>query len=97
MVDGAETVLVFPEVQQVPPSFEIVRHLHAHAFLDVHCPLGIIRVGRASDFHMPLKRHVSCAQEFQLVASVLPAENPVASMPGAAVLLSHPAFRLGWP
>src|ERR1700741_4130227 len=95
MADGAEAVLLFPEVQQLPPSFEIVRHLHAQAFLEVHFPLGIIRVCRASDFHMPLNRHVSCAKEFQLVASVLPEENPVAPTPGAEVLLSYPAFRLG--
>ena len=30
----AETVLVFPEVQQLPSSFEVVCHLHAQAFLE---------------------------------------------------------------
>lgn len=40
MADGAETVLLSPEVQHLPPSLEIVCHLHAQAFLEVHFPLG---------------------------------------------------------
>ena len=41
MADGAETVLLSPEVQHLPPSLEIVCHLHAQAFLEVHFPLRI--------------------------------------------------------
>src|SRR6266699_451109 len=43
---------------------------------------------------MPLNRHVSCSKEFQLVACLLPEENPMSFVPGAEVLLSHPAFGL---
>ena len=79
VTDRAETVLLFPEVQQLPSSFEIVCHLHAQAFLEVHFPLGVIRICRASDLHMPLNRHVSCAKEFQFVVCLLPEENPKVS------------------
>lgn len=92
----AETVLLFPEVQQLPSSFEIVCHLHAQAFLEVHFPLGVIRICRASDLYLPLHRHISCAQEFQFVVCLLPEENPMASVPGAEVPLRHPAFGPGW-
>ena len=96
VTNRAETVLLFPEVQQLPSSFEIVCHLHAQAFLEVHFPLGGIRIGRASDLHMPLNRHVSCSKEFQFVVCLLPEENPMSSVPGAEVLLRHPAFGLCW-
>jgi len=29
VADGAEAVLLFPQVQQLPSAFEVVRHLHA--------------------------------------------------------------------
>src|SRR5262245_63002709 len=86
VAEGAETVVLFPEVQQLPPSFEIVCHLHAQALLEVHFPLGIIGVCCALDFHMSFNRHVSCAKEFQLVVGVLYEENPLSSVSGAEVL-----------
>jgi hypothetical protein len=43
VTNRTETVLVFPQVQQLPATFEGVRHLHAEAFFEVHFPLGVIR------------------------------------------------------
>ena len=40
-----ETVLLFPQVQELPSAFEGVCHLHAEAFFEVHFPLRVIRVG----------------------------------------------------
>ena len=48
-----ETVLLFPQVQQLPAAFEGVCHLHAEAFFKVHFPLGVVRVCCAFDFDMP--------------------------------------------
>jgi hypothetical protein len=55
-----ETVLVFPQVQQLPSAFESVRHLHAEAFFKVHFPLRVIRIGCPFDLDMPLNRHITC-------------------------------------
>ena len=54
VANRAETVLVFPQVQQLPATFEGVRHLHAKAFFEIHLPLRVIRVCCAFDFDMPL-------------------------------------------
>ena len=43
MADRAKTLLVFPEIQQLPSAFQVVCHLHAYAFFEVHFPLGVIR------------------------------------------------------
>src|SRR6266487_2335076 len=63
MADRAKTLLVFPEVQQLPSAFQVVCHLHAYACFEVHFPVGIVRVCRPFDLHMPLDRHVSCTTE----------------------------------
>ena len=43
MAHGAETLLLFPQGQQLPPAFEVVCHLHAEAFLEVHFPWGVVQ------------------------------------------------------
>jgi len=63
VANRTETVLVFPQVQQLPATFEGVRHLHAKACFEIHRPLGVIRVGCAFDFDMPLNRHVPCTAQ----------------------------------
>src|SRR5262249_17776895 len=44
VADRTETVLVFPQVQQLPSAFEGVCHLHAEACFKIHFPLGVVRV-----------------------------------------------------
>jgi hypothetical protein len=55
-----ETVLVFPQVQQLPSAFEGLCHFHAKALFKVHFPLRVIRVGCPFDLDMPLNRHITC-------------------------------------
>ena len=40
VTERTETVLLFPQVQQLPSAFEGVGHLHAEAFFEVHFPWG---------------------------------------------------------
>src|ERR671922_1437925 len=63
VADRTETVLVFPQGQQLPSAFEGVCHLHAEAFFEVHFPLGVIRVRCPFDLDMPLNGHVPCTKE----------------------------------
>ena len=98
---GTEAVLVFPQVQQLPATFEGVRHLHAEAFFEVHFPLGVIRIGCAFDFDMPLNRHVACTKKHEFVGLPLgtracPHEGPLSSLVRAKVFLRHPAAGLLW-
>src|ERR671925_92521 len=85
VADGTETVLLFPQVQQLSSAFEGVRHLHAEAFLKVHFPLRVVRVCRPCDLHMPLDWHVSCTTEREFLrlpaaAHARPDEGPPASV-----------------
>ena len=94
-----ETVLLFPQVQQLPSAFEGVCHLHAEAFFEVHFPLGVIRVCCPFDLDMPLNGHVTCTHErdfmgWPLLVRVCPHEGPLASPVRAKVLLRYPAARL---
>src|SRR6266704_238286 len=63
VADRAETVLVFPQVQQLPPASARVCHLPAVALVEVLFPLGLLRVRWPVDFDRPLNRHVTCTQE----------------------------------
>ena len=96
VADGTETVLLFPQVQQLPSAFEGVRHLHAEAFLKVHFPLRVVGVCRPFDLHMPLDRHVSCTTEREFlrlpaVAHARPDEGPPASVSRRKVFLRDPS------
>jgi hypothetical protein len=101
VANRTETVLLFPQVQQLPATFEGVCHLHAEALFEVHFPLGVIRVCCAFDFDMPLNGHVTCTKEREfvglpLVTRVCPYEGPLSSVMRAKVLLRHPSARLLW-
>ena len=98
MADRAKTLLVFPEVQQLPSAFQVVCHLHAYACFEVHFPLGIVRVCRPFDLHMPLDRHVSCTTEREFLrlpaaAHARPDEGPPASVSRRKVFLRDPSAR----
>ena len=101
VANGTETVLVFPQVQQLPAAFEGVCHFHAEAFFEVHFPWGIIRVCCPFDLDMPLNGHVTCTQEREfmglpLLTRVCPHEGPLSSMMCAKVFLRYPSARLLW-
>ena len=94
-----ETVLLFPQVQQLPSAFEGVSHLHAEAFFEVHFPVGIIRVGCPFDLDMPLNGHVPCTQErecmgWPLLTRVCPHKGPLSSLARAKGFLRHLPARL---
>jgi hypothetical protein len=98
MADRAKTLLVFPEVQQLPSALQVVCHLHAYAFFEVHFPLVIVRVCRPFDLHMPLDWHVSCTPEreflrLSLVAHACPHEGPLTSVSRLEIFLRDPAAR----
>ena len=98
MTHGTETVLLFPQGQELPSPFEGVCHLHAEACFEVHGPLGVIRVRCPFDLDMPLNGHVSCTKECEflglpLVTRVGPHEGPSASLACAEVFPRHPLAR----
>src|SRR6266849_8737116 len=101
MADRAKTLLMFPEVQQLPSALQVVCHLHAYACFKVHFPLGIVRVCRPFDLHMPLDRHVSCTTErdflrLPVVAHACPHEGPLPSVSRLEIFLRDPAARFLW-
>ncbi len=96
LTDRTETVLLFPEGNQLPFPLEIVYHLHAEAFFKVLFPSGIVGVCFSLDFHMPFDRDVCRVEEtifydafFGCDDSV---EDPVLPIGGFEVALLHPLF-----
>ena len=94
-----ETVLLFPQVQELPSALEGVCHLHAEAFCEGHFPWRVIRVRGPLDLDMPLHGHVPCTTECEfvglpLLTRVCPHEGPWSSMARAKVFLRYPSARL---
>jgi hypothetical protein len=56
VADGTDSLLFHPEVAQRPPVPQVVHHLYAQAFLEVHFPFWIVRIGLSLDFDMPPDR-----------------------------------------
>ena len=54
MAVRTESVLAFPESQQLPFSPERAFHFHAEALLEIHFPCGVKGVGGPLDFDVPL-------------------------------------------
>ena len=85
VANRTETVLLLPQVEQLPSAFEGVCHLHAEAFFEVHFPLGVIRVRCPLNLDMPLNGHVPCTKEREfmglpLLTRVCPYEGPLSSI-----------------
>lgn len=68
IAERTETLLLFPEVEEFPFSFEGVHHLHAKALLEVHFPFGIIRISSALDFDVSLNGDTFRASTSEWVA-----------------------------
>ncbi len=99
VANRTETVLLLPQVEQLPSAFEGVCHLHAEACFEVHFPLGVIRVRCPFDLDMPLHGHVPCTNEREfmglpLLTRVCPYEGPLSSIARAKVFVRHPSMRL---
>lgn len=96
LADWTESLLLFPEGDQLPFPFEIVYHLDAETFFKVLFPSRIIGVCFAFDFHMPFDRDMCRVKEiifyealFGCDASV---EDPILPVDGFKVPFLHPLF-----
>ena len=63
MAVRTESVLAFPEGQQLPFSPERAFHFHAEALLEVHLPYGVKWIGFSPDFDVPFDGGLCCTEE----------------------------------
>ena len=63
VANGAKAILFFPKMEQLPSLPEIVNHLNTQAFFKIAFPSGIVGIGMAFDFGVPLDRRISGRQE----------------------------------
>ena len=99
--DRTETLLLFPQIKQLPAPFEVVCHLHAEAFFKVHFPCRVIRVCLTLDFAVTFDRHAGRVQSldalwFPFLAFSLTADEPVFPCDVMQVLRLHPSLGFLW-
>ena len=98
---GTETFLVFPQVQQLLFPLQVILHLAFGPFLEVHFPLGVVRIGLSLDFDVASDRGVGRWKQVHHFLSSLavfdnPAKDPVALADGLEVFLLDPAHPFIW-
>ncbi len=96
VADRAEAILFFPQAKQLPPTLEVIHHLHAEAFFKVDFPLWVIRVGFAFDFSTPFNRRCRCGEQSNPVglsagAFLFSAKHPVPTAFRWEILVLNPA------
>ncbi len=101
IAEGAETLLLFPEVEEFPFPFEGVHHLHAKALLEVHFPFGIIRISSVLDFDVSLNGDTFRLEQANgwhdpILSKDFSTEHPVLPFNGLEVFLLDPLFGFLW-
>jgi hypothetical protein len=97
--ERTETLLLFPEVEQFPFSFEGMYHRHTKTFLEVHFPFGIIRISCALDFDVSLngdtfRLEQANGLDHPIVFKDFSSEHPVLPLNRLEVFLLDPFLGL---
>ena len=99
IAERAETLLLFPEIEEFPFPLEGVLHFHVKALLEVHFPFGIIRISSALDFDVSLNGDTFRLEQANgLDRPILPkdfsTEHPVLPLNRLEVFLLDPLLGL---
>src|SRR4051794_12587633 len=81
--DRTATVLLLPEGQQHPSTFEVACHGHAETLFKVDFPGGVKRICRPFDLRVSFDRHTRSGEQFDTGGPTccvlpVPTEHPVA-------------------
>jgi hypothetical protein len=92
----AESVLLFPEMNEPAFPFQSLCYVNVQAFFIVALPFGVIGVGLAFDFGVSLNWHTGRFREIVCLPILLSREDPVVSSNGLEVFLHDPMVRFLW-
>jgi hypothetical protein len=101
VTDWTETVLFFPERDELPFSLQVVHHLDAQAFFKVPFPCWVVRVRIPFDFSVPLYGNCVRVEELDVLCGsilflYLPTKHPVPLSDGMEVFIFHPSSGFVW-
>ena len=92
----AESVLLFPEMEQPLFPFQGVRYVNVKTFFIVALPCWIIRIGLCFDLSVSLDRGVGCLRQVDLLTMYFSVEDPIVSSARLEVFLRDPCVGLLW-
>src|SRR5262245_9836564 len=95
MADPTKTVLLLPQMKQIPSTLQIASHTNALTGFKIGLPLRIIRIGLPLDFRMPMNRHTRGAKQTHVAwppfgVPDVTKEHPVVLAFGPEVLVPNP-------
>src|SRR6266702_6141377 len=59
----AEAILLLPEIEQSPLSFQVVYHLYVKPFFKVHFPFWVVGIGLAANLDVPFNWDAVCLEQ----------------------------------
>jgi hypothetical protein len=92
----AESVLLFPQMEEPAFPLESVCHVNIETFFIVALPFGVIGVGLAFHFGVSLNWHAGRFRERVFLPVLLSVKDPVVSSNGLEVFLRNPLVRFLW-
>src|SRR5579859_642 len=92
----AESVLLFPEMDEPAFSFEGICYVNVETLFIVGFPHWIIGVGLCFDFGVSFDRHTGCLGQVIFSSLLLSVEDPVLPFMGLEVFLRDPFVGFLW-
>src|SRR6266581_1518926 len=92
----AESVLLFPEMDEPTFSFQGVCYVSVETFFIVGFPCWIIGIGLCFDFDVSFDRHAGRLCQVMNLAILFSVEDPIVSSTGLEVFLRDPAVGFLW-
>ena len=92
----AESVLLFPEMDEPAFPIECVSHVNVETFFIVALPFRIIGVGLAFDFRVSLNGHAGRLCEVVFLTFHFSIKDPIVPFDGLEVFLRDPGVGFVW-
>ncbi len=95
VADWTNTVLLWPQVKQLPPTLEVLFHFQVKTLFKVDFPGRVIGVRCPFDFGVPFKGHPGDVEQLDLAGFPvfvldLAAADPVTTTNGMEIFLFYP-------
>jgi hypothetical protein len=96
LTHGAESVLLFPEMDEPTFSFQGISYVNVEPFFIVGFPFRVVGVCLTFDFRMSLDRHAGRICEVIFLLVLLSIEDPIFSFVSLEVFLRDPLVGFLW-
>jgi hypothetical protein len=96
VADGAQPVLLLPEVEQVAPPAQVPLHFHIETMFKVGLPCRVEGVGFCFDLLVPDNGHRGGLEQVDFSSADFPEEHPILPLDRLEVFPPNPLVGFAW-